>query len=137
MIIENEFKTRKIEFRRIESIEEHYPSHKIGIEITTENIKADFNDHIWLSDKDIEKFLIELDELDRSRKGDATLGGMSPAEMTLTFKPIDSLGHLSVSLRFVKEDRINKDYSFDIKVEFQIDPTSLTSVRNGALKLME
>lgn len=137
MIIENEIKTRKIELTKIESVKEHYPSHRIQIEITTENIKTDFNNYIWLSDADIEKFLIELDELDKSRKGDATLESMSPGEMALTFLPLDNLGHLSVSLRFVKDDRIDKDYSFDVKVEFQIDPTSLISIKNGALKLME
>jgi hypothetical protein len=137
MIIENEIKTRKIEFIRIESVKERYPSHRVQIGIETENIKTDFNKHIWLSDTDIEKFLIELDALDRFRKGEATLESMSPGEMTLTFKPIDNLGHLSVSLRFIKEDQINRDYSFDVKVEFQIDPTSLTTVRNGSIKLME
>jgi hypothetical protein len=137
MTIENEVKTRKIKFTRIESVKEHFPTHRVQIGIETENIKTDFNNHIWLSDTDIEKFLIGLDLLDRSRKGEATLESLSPGQMTLAFKSIDNLGHLSVSLRFVKDDRLNRDYSFDIKVEFQIDPTSLTTVRNGSIKLME
>lgn len=137
MIIENEIKTRKIEFTKIESVKEHYPSHRIQIDISTENIKANFNRNIWLSDADIEKFLVELDALNESRNGEATLGGMSPGEMTLIIKPIDNLGHLTVSLRFVHEDRVDFDYSWDVKVEFQIDPTSLVSVRNGLLRLME
>ena len=137
MTIENEIKTRRIKFTRIESVKEHYPSHRIKIDIETENIKAEFNNYIWLSDSDIEKFLFELDILDKSRKGQATLESMSPGEMTLTLKPIDVLGHLSASLRFIKEDRIDKDYSFDIMVEFQIDPTSLTKTRIESLKLME
>ena len=137
MTIENEVKNRRIEFTRIESIKEHFPSHRVQIGIETENIKTNFNNSIWLSDEDIGKFLVELDALDRSRKGEATLKSMSPGEMTLTFRPIDNLGHLSVSLRFVKEDKASSDYSFDVKVEFQIDPTSLTAVRNAAIKLME
>jgi hypothetical protein len=137
MTIENEIKTRRIEFTRIESVKEHFPSHRIKINIETENIKADFNNYIWLSDSDIEKFLHELEILDKTRKGQATLQSMSPAEMTLTFEPIDVLGHLSASFRFLKDDRINKDYSFDIMVEFQIDPTSLPKARIESLKLME
>ena len=137
MIIENELKTRKIVFTKIESVFENYPSHQIQICVETENIKTDFNNYIWLSNDDIEKFLAELDELDKSRKGQAILESMSPGEMTLVFKPIDNLGHLSVGLQFIKEDRINNDYSFDIKVEFQIDPTSLNTVKNETIRLME
>lgn len=130
-------KTRKITFTRIESVKEHYPSCRVKIEIETENIRTDFNTYIWLRHPEIEKFIIEVDALDKSRKGEATLESMSPGEMMLTLKPIDDLGHLSVSLRLAKEDSINKDYSFDIKVAFQIDPTSLTVVRNGSIQLME
>ena|SRR5688572_30709594 len=137
MTIKNEVKNRRIEFTKIESIKEHFPSHRVHIGIETENIKTNFNNSIWLSDADIEKFLVELDALDKSRKREATLKSMSPGEITLTFRPIDNLGHLSVSLRFVKEDRANSDYSFDVKVEFQIDPTSLTAIRSDAIKLME
>ena len=137
MRIENEFKTRRIDFTKIESVKEHYPSHQIQIEIETENIRTNFNNYIWLSDTNIEKFIVDLGSLDKYRKGQATLESMSPGEMQLTFKPIDSLGHLSVSLHFVKLDKINKDYSFDIKVEFQVDPTSLTKVKNDMVELMK
>ena len=137
MTIENELRTRRIKFIGIESVKEHYPSHRVQIEIETENIKADLNNFIWLSDSDIEKFLVELDALDKSRKGQAVLESMTPGEMKLIFRPIDTLGHLSVSLQFIKEDRANSDYSYDVKVEFQIEPTSLTTVKNETLKLME
>ena len=137
MRITNELKTRKIDFSKIESVKEHYPSHRIQIGIETENIQSNFNNYIWLSDTDIEKFLVDLETLNKYRNGQATLESMNPGEMKLIFKSIDGLGHLSVSLQFVKEDRINMDYSYDIKVEFQVDPTSLTSVRTEILKLIK
>ena len=137
MKITNELKTRKIDFIKIESVKEHFPSHSIQIRVKTENIHADFNNYIWLSEADIDKFLIDLEALDKYRSGHAVLESMSPGELMLTFHAIDSLGHLSVTLYYKKEDRIDKDYSHEIKVEFQIDPTSLPTVRNELLELIK
>src|SRR5688572_3475797 len=130
MTITNEFKTRKIEFTTVESIKEYHPSHRLHVKIDTENIHTSFNDHIWVNDEGIEKFLVELSSLDESRTGEATLESMSPGIMKLTFKPIDDLGHLSVTLQYIKSDNTSEDYSYDLTVEFQIDPTSLKLIRN-------
>ena len=137
MKITNELKTRKIDFLKIESVKEHYPSHRIQIRVETENIHANFNNYIWLSEADIDQFLIELETLDNCRAGHAILESMSPGELKLSFQAIDSLGHLSVTLYYRKEDRIDKDYSHEIKIEFQIDPTSLPNVRNELLELIK
>lgn len=137
MKITNELKTRKIGFVKIESVKENYPSYQVQIEIDTENIKATFNNYIWLSEVDIRKFLIDLDALDKSRTGQAVLESMSPGEMKLMFQAIDRLGHLSVMLYCNKEDRVDKDYSHAIKVEFQIDPTSLPIVRTEVLAFIK
>jgi hypothetical protein len=78
-----------------------------------------------------------LETLDKCKAGQAVLESMSPGELKLTFQAIDSLGHLSVPLYYKKEDRIDKDYSHEIKIEFQIDPTSLPTVRNELLELIK
>jgi len=135
MKITNELKTRNIEFFKTESEKGHYPSHQVQIHVKTENIQTNFKNHIWLSDADIKKLLLEIEDLDKYRTGQAVLESMSPGELKLIFQPIDSLGHLSVTLHFKKEDRINKDYSYEINVEFQIDPTSLATVRNELIEL--
>lgn len=136
MQITNELKTRKIEFARIES-DKHYPSHHIRIGIKTENIEADFNNDVWLIEGDIEKFIVDLETLDQKRTGQAILESMSPGELELAFRAIDNRGHLSVTCYFKREDRISNDYSFEMKVEFQIDPTSLPNVRNEMLALIK
>ena len=136
MTITNETKTRRIDFAKSESVREHYPSHRIQIAIKTENIQTHFDNHIWLSSSDIEKFLSELSILDEHRKGQVTLESMSPGELELTIKAIDNLGHLSVICHYIKEDRVNNDYSYTIRVEFRLDPTSITSIKNEFLKLM-
>ena len=137
MTIENEIKTRRISFTRVESVKGLYPSQRVHIEIETENIKANLASDIWISDVDIEEFLVELDSLNRSHKGEATLESMGTGEMTLTFKTSEISGHLSVALQLVNKDSENKDYSFDVSVEFQADPTSLMIVKNDLIKLME
>jgi hypothetical protein len=137
MQITNEFKTRKINFIRIESVKEHYPSYHIQIGIETENIQTNLRNYIWLGETDIEKFLVDLETLDKDRAGQAVLESMTPGELELTFQAIDNLGHLSVMCHYKKEDRIAKDYSYEIKVEFQIDPTSLPTVRNEMLALIK
>jgi len=136
MIIANETKKRRIEFVKIESVKEHYRSHHVQIKIETENIKADFDNFIWISDADIDKFLVELVVLDESRRGQALLGSMEPGEMALGFQSIDTSGHISAAFHFVKKDR-NRKYSYEVKVEFEIDPMSLVGVRSQVLKLME
>lgn len=137
MKITNEFKTRRIEFIKIESEKKHHPSHRIQIQIETENIKAHYDNYIWLSEDDINGFINDLKNLHKNRKGTAALESMSPGELQLSFQAIDDLGHLSVGLYFKKEDRIYKDYSHEIKVEFQIDPTYLPTVRNELIDLMK
>jgi hypothetical protein len=136
MKITNEYKTRTIEFIKLESAKEHYPSHRVQILVETENIKTNFNNYTWLSVADIEQFLIALADLDKYRTGQAVLESMYSDELKLTFQPIDTLGHLSVTLHFVKEERTYKNYSYDIKVEFQIDATCLPTVRNDFLALI-
>jgi hypothetical protein len=136
MTITNETKTRRIDFAKLESVREHYPSHRIQIAIKTENIQTHFDNYIWISSSDIEKFLSELSILDEQRKGQVTLESMSPGELELTVKAIDGLGHLSVTCYYIKEDRIDNDYSYSIKVEFRIDPTSIPAIKRELLELM-
>ncbi len=136
MKITNEIKSRKIELIVIESVTEHFPSFQVQIIVETENIKTSFDNWVWISASDIEDFILSIDNLDQTRKGQAKLCSLSPGEFELTLKPIDLLGHIAVNLHFIKEDRIVNDYSFDIKVEFQIDPTSLQKIKMDMNKII-
>ena len=135
MKITNEIKSRFIELSVVESVKEHYPSYRIEISLETENIKSNFNNFIWISEEDIDSYILGLENLDKTRNGKAELNSMSPGELSLLFKTIDNLGHLAVELKIRKEDRISKDYSYDLIIEFQVDPTILSSVVSDLKKI--
>jgi len=50
----------------------------------------------WIDEKTWSAFLNELADLERSRRGKASLAAMSPEELQLTFRSIDRGGHLAV-----------------------------------------
>ena len=135
MKVQNELRNRTIEITVAESIKENYPSYRLEIDIDTENIKGSFHKYIWISLGDLEDFISGLQELDQTRKGKVETQGMSPGEFTWYFRAIDNLGHLAVGINLLHDDRISSDYSYDIKVEFQVDPTSLPSVISDLKKL--
>ncbi|WP_066506697.1 hypothetical protein [Rufibacter sp. DG15C] len=137
MKVQNELKNRTIEVIVAESIKEDYPSYRLEVGLDTEIIKGSFRKHIWISLGDLENFISSLNELDKTRKGQAEIQGMSPGEFTLYFRAIDNLGHLAVGINLLEEDRIANDYSYDIKVEFQVDPTILPSVISDLRKIIE
>jgi hypothetical protein len=136
MKISNEVKSRIIEIAVIESVKEHYPSYQVVISLETENIRSCFSNFIWISGEDTQAFILALEKLDMTRKGLAVLKSMSPGEMSLIFRAIDDLGHLSVEFQIKKEDRISMDYAYDVSVSFQVDPTILPSVIKD-LKMLE
>jgi len=137
MKISNEIKSRFIELSVVEAVKEHYPTYRIEIRLETENIKSNFSNYIWISEEDIDTFILGLENLDETRDGQAELNSMSPEELRLLFKAIDNMGHLAVELKIRKEDRISKDYSYDINIEFQVDPTILPYVIKDLKKIKE
>jgi hypothetical protein len=130
MTIQNEIGTRKIELNISDSEAVNYPSYRLKINLLTEELNAEFNRSIWISLTDLESFTQKLTELDKTRIGDEKLESMSPDEFYLRFRNIDKLGHLAVELKIRKLSPYQNDYSDLIKVEFEIDPTSLPKIIN-------
>ena len=130
MTIQNEIETRKIELNISDSEIVNYPSYRLKINLLTEELNAEFNRPIWIALTDLESFTQKLTELDKTRIGDEKLESMSPDEFYLRFRNIDKLGHLAVELKIRKLSQYQNDYSDLIKVEFEIDPTSLPKIIN-------
>lgn len=51
---------------------------------------------LWVNGADFKSFCRQLVELEKSRKGEARLSSISPDELSLTIKSIDSLGRVAV-----------------------------------------
>jgi len=135
MKIVSEAKTNSIEIIKLESVYESYPSYRIELKIDTQKVKATHDNFTWVSLSDIETFLSQLEYLDKYRNQEAVLESMSPGEMRLIFKPLDSLGHLLVKLEIGKVDHINREYSYNVSVEFRIDPTALPYIKQDFIAL--
>ena len=135
MKIVSEAKTNSIEIIKLESVYESYPSYRIELKIDTQKVKATHDNFTWVSLSDIETFLSQLEYLDKYRNQEAVLESMSPGEMRLIFKPLDPLGHLLVKLEIGKVDHINREYSYNVSVEFRIDPTALPYIKQDFIAL--
>lgn len=54
-------------------------------------------DQCWVVDRDWHGFMVELCQLERTRRGHADLVGASPDEFKIRFANTDDVGHMSVS----------------------------------------
>ncbi|MEQ9443418.1 MAG: hypothetical protein RIG62_30545 [Cyclobacteriaceae bacterium] len=135
MIIENEIKTRRIELTTVDSEKDYFPSYQLKIKLSTEEIQATFNRSIWISEADLDSFIVKLHDLETTRRGDEKLNSMSPGEFQLRFRNLDERGHLAVELQLMKKSYPDPEYSDLIKVEFEIDPTSLLNIVTGLNEL--
>ncbi|GAB3901480.1 WapI family immunity protein [Spirosoma agri] len=136
MLIENEIKTRFIQLVVVESELHYYPTFKLSIQLKTEEITAKFDRSIWVSEVDVQNFIQQLEALDKSRNGKAKLSGMSPNDFDLIIENLDTLGHLSVCLSLKRESSLILDYKDSLKVCFEIDPTSIPSIKKSFTKEM-
>lgn len=134
MTIQNEIGNRKIELNISDFETVNYPSYHLKINLSTEELNAEFNRPIWISLTDLESFIQKLTELDKTRTGDIKLESMSPDEFYLRFRNIDNLGHLSVELKIQKESPYQKDSDL-VKMKFEFDPTNFPKIINELTEL--
>lgn len=93
--------------------------------------------HIWFSFGDIERFIDDLQQLNETRKGNASLNNSTPEGLTLTISNKDDLGHLLMTARLVKApDDYYDNSSYDITITYEIDPSSINSIIIDLKKLM-
>jgi hypothetical protein len=86
--------------------------------------------HAWVFWNQFKTFLEELESLERSRKGSATLKSMSPGELELVIEVVDTSGHVVVRgqvgwhLQTFHENSLWTSLPFSI----EFDPTELPGV---------
>lgn len=54
------------------------------------------NNDVWVSACNLRQFCVDLLQLEKRRSGEARLVSISPSELTLVIKSVDSLGHMGI-----------------------------------------
>jgi hypothetical protein len=86
------------------------------------------NPSVWISRSDLATFLRELQELERTRRGEARLESMSPGELSVKISVIDGAGHtradVTVSRRYFAQEFGQPTVRFG----FSFDPSNLPGI---------
>ena len=96
------------------------------LEISVNSSGYSAADQVWVHSGQWRRFIQELNELEESRQGRATLEGLSPRELMLVFQSTDPLGHMAVAgtLGWHKPN----GFAHKIAFGFAFDPTRLPVV---------
>jgi len=88
------------------------------------------NERVWISADDFRRFVEALRVLERERRGEAELRGMSPDTLALSFRVRDGLGHVSASgwVGRTSHDRAHGRVAARVGFGFDIDPTELPRI---------
>ena len=85
---------------------------------------------VWVDFESLREFCRDLVRLEQTRSGEARLASMSPSELELVIKAVDSLGHLAVfgSVgRQVYAERGSNFHSVTFGFEFEPDQLQTSS----------
>src|SRR5262245_10568595 len=82
------------------------------------------NPRVWIDANDQRRFLGELRDLERNRRGEARVAAMSPDEFELVVRLVDSLGHVWVEGMIGRLQYFGQRSDRTV-LSFSLDPTSL------------
>lgn len=86
------------------------------------------NDSLWIEQDALERFVGELQRVERTRRGKSGLESMSPGDLLLEIKTVDSAGHLVVALKLGRVGQVGSEVQrFSMEGSFEIDPGSIPS----------
>ena len=68
---------------------------RLRVRVSSIGFRGDY-EHVWIRAEEFERFIKELDALERDRAGTAPLSSMSPNDLELRIRIRDSAGHVSV-----------------------------------------
>lgn len=111
------------------------PPHGRGV--VTANFRGR-NDSVWIARPAWERFLADLRELERARRGQSCLTSMSPADLELCIYAADRAGHIMVE-GHVGDYLHGGQRTREARVPFVIalDPTRLPATLAGFVALPE
>ncbi|MGE0493412.1 MAG: hypothetical protein AB7S38_29660 [Vulcanimicrobiota bacterium] len=81
---------------------------------------------VWFQAHAFDQFLVALDDLERSRRGEAVLASLSDEEFRLTLFARDPAGHIQADGHLTQADgRRPKDLWSRLGFALEVDPTTL------------
>jgi hypothetical protein len=106
---------------------QYLPSYRCEVFAEAEGFQG--KNSVYFDKVDLDRFVTELEALDRTLSGTATLHGMSPEEFVLTLRPLDPLGHILVLVTIKKYMQFGlQDYS--VSVSYETDQTVVSRIRS-------
>jgi hypothetical protein len=93
--------------------------------------------HCSLFGPELAAFIVQLDALERTRRGEATLASMFAETLKLTFRSIDCAGHIAVhaaicGTSWTRHERIQHHLATEVEIDSSLLPDYLASFRNLA-----
>jgi hypothetical protein len=109
---------------------------RIDVSIQLQEFSGHYSE-VWLEFTEIEKFLIELHELNDSRNGNASIVSMSPDEFFLEIRASDNLGHMEIKT-ILQHYQYSGEKQRSVKVSggFHVDPVAISQLISGIKSLI-
>lgn len=128
MKIESIDKKSFIALRLEERGDDRLPSRRLAIESQLGDFSGRY-DQVWVEQAQLERFIAETTELERTRRGTATLQAMSPDEFLLHIKVIDAAGHVAVTVQIRRRGYVGQEHQrFGLEGGFELEPSTLPAL---------
>ena len=89
----------------------------------------DFNGRysgVWLEFAEMARFISQLEDLEKTRRGSARISGMSPKEFSFEIRSSDKLGHMEVEVSLQRYQYSGRKYwPVSISGGFEVEPESI------------
>jgi len=107
---------------------EPVPSRRLAVETRLGSF-AGGQQRAWVDDAVLDRFVADVEHLEQTRQGAATLHGMSTGAILLGIEVVDSAGHVVVTVRLGREEHVAGEHRrFGVEGSFEIDPTALPMI---------
>ncbi|QQE80615.1 hypothetical protein [Alicyclobacillus sp. SO9] len=130
-----------IEMIPVEYESQHLPSVSLMISISASSyghLYSASNPTVWFTKESLKKFISDLNLLDASRQGAATLQSMSPNECEISIFAFDHRGHVAIKLLMSKPQfGTGQMFQHHLETGFELDPTELLNIIRGFKGLLQ
>ena len=86
---------------------------------------------VWVAKQELDLFSVSIQELEKNRKGEATLSSMSPDELSLRVYAYDGVGHLAVEGKTGHQVVGSVCFNHSVQFGFTIEPEQLVKLSKG------